>query len=91
MWVDILFTSAYAFNLKDGLTDFSYYEVELKRKMVSVSNKIIALLDHSKMDKSSIATFAKTEEIDLLITDKEPTTEIIQYFHDEGKNLEIAK
>ncbi|NWN94074.1 MAG: DeoR/GlpR transcriptional regulator [Bacillus sp. (in: Bacteria)] len=89
--IDILFTSAYAFNLKDGLTDFSYYEVELKRKMVSVSNKVIALLDHSKMDKSSIATFAKIEEIDLLITDKEPTAEIIQYFHNDGKNLEIAK
>ncbi|KHD85270.1 DeoR/GlpR transcriptional regulator [Bacillus ginsengihumi] len=88
--VDILFTSAYAFNIKDGLTDFSYYEVELKRKMVSVASKVIALLDHSKMDKSSIATFARPDEIDLLITDKEAPEEITDYFVNHGIALEIA-
>jgi DeoR/GlpR family transcriptional regulator of sugar metabolism len=68
--VDVMFTSAYAFYIRDGLSAFSYYEVELKRAMVSVANKVIVLLDHSKMDKSSIATFARPSEIDLFITDK---------------------
>lgn len=36
--------------------------------MVEASNKVIALLDHTKINKNSIATFAKTEEIDMIIT-----------------------
>ncbi|APB37280.1 DeoR/GlpR family DNA-binding transcription regulator [Weizmannia coagulans] len=89
--IDILFTSAYAFNMNDGLTDFSYYEVELKRKMVAASHKVIALLDHSKIDKSSFATFAQPEEIDILITDKEVTEEMNRFFNQHGILFEVAK
>lgn len=88
--IDLLFTSAYAFNIKDGLSDFSLYEVELKKVMVSVSNKVIALLDHSKMDKSSIATFALPNEIDLIITDKEVSEETRKFVEKNGIRLEIA-
>ncbi|MBP3040909.1 DeoR/GlpR transcriptional regulator [Bacillaceae bacterium Marseille-Q3522] len=89
--IDILFTSAYAFNLKDGLTDFSLYEVELKREMAAATNKIIALLDHSKINKTSIATFAQTDEIDTLITDVDVSSEIREYFTFRGKTIEIAE
>jgi DeoR/GlpR family transcriptional regulator of sugar metabolism len=88
--IDILFTSAYAFNTKDGLTDFSLYEVELKREMVAVTNKTIALLDHSKINKNSIATFAHTHEVDVLITDQEVSDEINEYFTSHGKVIEIT-
>lgn len=88
--IDILFTSAYAFNTKDGLTDFSLYEVELKREMVAVTNKTIALLDHSKINKNSIATFAHTREVDVLITDQEVSDEINEYFTSHRKVIEIA-
>src|SRR5690606_27460796 len=67
--VDVMFTSARGFNSEDGLTDFNVYEVELKRSMVEVSSKVVALLDHSKIGKSSIASFALPGQIDLLITD----------------------
>jgi DeoR/GlpR family transcriptional regulator of sugar metabolism len=89
--VDILFTSAYAFNIKDGLSDFSYYEVELKRVMVSMANKVIAMLDHSKMNKSSIATFARPTEIDLLITDKYVSEEVSDFFSANQIGLEIVE
>jgi DeoR/GlpR family transcriptional regulator of sugar metabolism len=89
--VDILFTSAYAFNIKDGLSDFSYYEVELKRVMVSMANKVIAMLDHSKMNKSSIATFARPTEIDLLITDKYLSEEVSDFFSANQIGLEIVE
>jgi len=89
--IDILFTSAHAFNSKDGLSDFSYYEVELKRVMVSVANKLIAMLDHSKMNKSSIATFARPTEIDLLITDKNVSDEDREFFSSNQIELEIVE
>ncbi|WEG12450.1 DeoR/GlpR family DNA-binding transcription regulator [Pullulanibacillus sp. KACC 23026] len=89
--IDILFTSAFAFNTKDGLSDFSYYEVELKRTMVAVSNKVIALLDHSKFDKSSIATFARPTEIDLIITDKKVEKETRDFFIENQIELEVVE
>src|SRR5699024_5264204 len=69
--VDIMFTSASGFTLEDGLTDFNVYEVELKKLMVEKADKVIALIDHTKIGHCSIATFASTKKIDLLITDQE--------------------
>jgi len=67
--IDLMFTSANGFSLETGLMDFSVYEVELKKAMIKASNKVIALLDHSKINKNSIATFASLDQIDLIITD----------------------
>ncbi|MED4226602.1 DeoR/GlpR family DNA-binding transcription regulator [Neobacillus cucumis] len=88
--IDVLFTSAYAFNTRDGLSDFSLYEVELKRIMVSVANRVVALLDHSKINKSSIATFARTDQIDHLITDQEVSEEIRDYLDSKDIEIEVA-
>jgi len=63
-----MFTSANGFSFESGLTDFSVYEVELKKAMVNASKKVVALLDHSKINKNSIASFASLNQIDTLIT-----------------------
>lgn len=69
--VDYLFTSANGFSKYTGLTDFNVYEVELKKRMVEKVNQVVALIDHSKIGKTSIATFAQLDEISLVITNKE--------------------
>lgn len=66
---DILFTSARGFTVAEGLTDFSVYEAELKKTIVSNVSKVVALLDHTKLNRRSIATFAEMSQIDTLITD----------------------
>ena len=66
-----MFTSAHGFSIDSGLTDFSMYEVELKKSMVHASNKVVALLDHTKINKNSIASYATTDLIDMVITDTE--------------------
>lgn len=67
--VDMMFTSASGFDYENGLTDFNVYEVELKKEMVKASNKIIALLDHTKFGKKSIFSFASINQVDTIITD----------------------
>ncbi|MED4885312.1 DeoR/GlpR family DNA-binding transcription regulator [Bacillus smithii] len=74
--IDTLFTSASGFTVEEGLTDFNVYEVELKRVMVEKANKVVALLDSSKIGTSSIATFATCEEIDTLITDQNISSDL---------------
>ncbi|NRF93632.1 DeoR/GlpR transcriptional regulator [Paenibacillus frigoriresistens] len=69
--VDVMFTSASGFTIENGLTDSNVYEIELKKEMVKAASQVVALLDHNKMRKISIASYALTEQIDVLITDDE--------------------
>lgn len=87
--IDMMFTSANGFTLESGLTDFSVYEVELKKAMVRASNKVIAMLDHSKMNKSSIASFASLDDIDMIVTDYEMPSDYSRFLED--KNIEILR
>lgn len=68
--IDIMFTSGNGFSIENGLTDFNMYEVELKKYIVQRANKIISIVDSSKVGKNSSSAFASIEEIDMLITDK---------------------
>lgn len=76
--IDTMFTSASGFTTEEGLTDFNVYEVELKRLMVEKANKVVGLIDYSKIGTSSIATFAACEEIDLIISDKSFEPEFVK-------------
>jgi DeoR/GlpR family transcriptional regulator of sugar metabolism len=76
--IDIMFTSASGFDFENGLTDFNMYEVELKKQMVRASNRVVALLDHTKFNKKSIASFAAINEIDMIITDDQISKEGIE-------------
>ncbi|MHA6250771.1 DeoR/GlpR family DNA-binding transcription regulator [Oceanobacillus sp. CAU 1775] len=73
--IDSFFTSAQGFTINEGLTDFNVYEAELKKNIVKKADKVIALLDHSKIGRSSIASFASIDDIDILITDKKLSSE----------------
>ncbi|PLT33729.1 DeoR/GlpR family DNA-binding transcription regulator [Bacillus sp. V5-8f] len=82
--VDIFFTSANGFSFESGLLDFSVYEVELKRAMVQSSQKVAALLDHSKIHKNSIASFASINEIDIVISDYPLSKEEDRMLNEKG-------
>lgn len=88
---DIMFTSAHRFNVKDGLTDFNVYEVELKRKMVAKSKRVIALLDHTKLGYTSTTQFAKVKEIDVIITDKKTPEKTIEEIRNTGIEVIVAE
>lgn len=68
--IDIMFTSGNGFSIENGLTDFNMYEVELKKHIVQRANRIISIVDSSKVGNNSSSAFASIEEIDMLITDK---------------------
>nr|WP_126426172.1 DeoR/GlpR family DNA-binding transcription regulator [Brevibacillus marinus] len=88
--VDTMFTSASGFSFADGLTDFNVYEVELKKIMVNTASRTIALLDHSKMEKSSIASFAKIHQIDTIITDDKTPRSVLEQIEKKGIKVILA-
>lgn len=89
--IDHGFFSGHAFDLKNGLSDFNLYEVELKRKMVEVSSKVFALVDDSKLNKNSIATFANTEQITTFITNHKSDKKIMDSYIKYGMDVVIAE
>lgn len=75
---DVFFTSAQGFTLNEGLTDFSVYEADLKRHIVANVGQVVALLDHTKLNRRSIATFAELRQIDTLVTDDQADPEFLR-------------
>ncbi len=66
---DLFFTSAEGFSVQEGMTDFSLYEAELKKLMAANASRTIALVDHTKLGRRSIASSVALEEIHALVTD----------------------
>ncbi len=87
---DIMFTSAHGFSLEEGLTDYNLYEVELKKKMVEKAKKLVAVIDHTKINNISTTSFAKIDQIDTLITDKYADQEIIKKIEKAGVEVLLA-
>lgn len=82
--IDSAFFSAHAFNLTDGLTDFNLYEVELKKEVVKKSKEVFALIDSSKLEKSSLASFSAMDNIDYFITNISEVDETIKNLYLEN-------
>lgn len=88
--IDLMFTSANGFSFESGLTDFSVYEVELKKAMVNAAKRVVALLDHTKINKNSIASFASTNQIDIIITDYAMQDSYLKKFKEQGIDVRIV-
>lgn len=87
---DVAFVSAHGFTLEEGLTDFNVYESELKKYMLKRAKKTIALLDYSKIGKISTASFASTNEIDLIITDDKADESLLDTYRKSNVNIEVC-
>ncbi len=88
--VDIAFVSANGFSEKEGLTDFDIYEVELKKRMLERCNHIVAMLDSSKLERVSSASFLPAKKIDVLLTDDKIDPEILRKYQKDGVNIRIC-
>lgn len=67
-----------AFSLKNGFTVGNYEEGVLKKSIISKAEKVIMLIDSSKFVKTMPFTFAHMEDVDILITDKRPSEEVME-------------
>ena len=88
--IDLMFTSANGFSFESGLTDFSVYEVELKKAMVNAANRVVALLDHTKINKNSIASFASIDQIDTIITDYAMQDNLLKKFKEHNIDVKVV-
>jgi DeoR/GlpR family transcriptional regulator of sugar metabolism len=85
-YVDKLFIGTCGIT-KDGLSSLFEEESYLIREAIQRADQVIVLADHSKFGKREFHQMAGFEDIDLIITDKEPSPEIIEQL--QKYNVEI--
>lgn len=82
--IDKAFMSTSGLTIKDGLTNKNPVEQEIKNMVCKLSDKIILLVDQSKIDKSSLMTYADLKDIDILVTDKDVSRKYKDFFLDHN-------
>jgi Transcriptional regulators of sugar metabolism len=85
-----VFLATSGLSVNTGLTNSSSLEAEIKQTMIKVSNQTIILADHSKFDVVSLYTFLDFKDVDVLITDKQPSKSYTECFIKNNVELIVA-
>lgn len=75
--VDVAYLVASAFSVESGFTCGNIGECELKRTVAAKAKKVIVLADSSKFGKIMPFTFIPLDTADILVTESEPSAEVI--------------
>jgi DeoR family transcriptional regulator of aga operon len=78
------FFGAHGISIREGLTDVSAGEADVKRPMVAMCHQVITVLDATKWGRVGLASFAPLEEIDCVITDKEAPADLVEQVRSQG-------
>lgn len=70
---DTFFSSAAAVDLELGSSEAALAESEVKRAFSQTANRIVLAVDHSKLNTRAQARVFDFEDVDLLVTDLEPS------------------
>ena len=69
LYVQKAFISCSGFTIARGMTEVQLNEAQLKRKMITSTAKLYAIIDSSKFGKEDLTPFASIEDIYKLLTD----------------------
>ncbi len=85
------FISCRGFNPRQGFGEANAEQAALKRKVMSMTDQTILLVDHSKFDVKPPYLFARPEDIDMLITNRPPDKGLQQLLQKNNKKLVVPK
>lgn len=70
--VDTVFVAATGVSLDRGLTNTTYFEAEIKQRVVQRGRKVILMADHTKFDSVSTISFYEFKNLAAVVTDQRP-------------------
>ncbi len=85
--VDIALLSCKGLDINKGILDSNEAEAEIKRTMIQQANKVILLIDSTKYDKTAFVKLFDYENVDYIITDKQPREDWLELLH--SHNIEV--
>lgn len=84
---DICFLGTNAIDLEQGITDNDWEVVQLKKAMIESSKKVICLGIAEKFNTVQPIRVCGIDEIDVLITELEPTDPLLKAYRDAGVSV----
>lgn len=87
---DFLFLGAKGIN-EDGLYNENYFESPVKAKMIEAAEKIVLLIDSSKMGRNGLSRFATLNDVDLIITDQKADPNFVSMLRNQSIEVILAK
>jgi DeoR family fructose operon transcriptional repressor len=90
MAIDVLFISCDGLSFQHGLTTPYREEHTLKRAMIERAHRVVALVDQSKFGNVQMFSFAKFDEIDVLVTDARVDPEAVEFLASHGITVHRA-
>jgi DeoR/GlpR family transcriptional regulator of sugar metabolism len=75
---------------EQGASDSHLLEVELKRCIVNYAQEVIIVADGSKFGRKALASYANSDQIDIIITDQSAPEDMLDSFRNAGVDVLIA-
>jgi DeoR/GlpR family transcriptional regulator of sugar metabolism len=88
--VNKVFFGAQGLTLEDGFTDPTPLYAPLKRVMRQNAEKVIVLIDSSKIGARSLVQVLPLDEVDVLVTDAAAPKEIVDALRQKGVEVHLA-
>jgi DeoR/GlpR family transcriptional regulator of sugar metabolism len=85
-----VFLSALSFTVEAGFTDPNLMDTQVKKAMLLAAANRVMLLDSSKYGKRSLATVARLDELDVLVTDPGIPEQVHEACEQAGVELHIV-
>jgi DeoR/GlpR family transcriptional regulator of sugar metabolism len=84
---DIYFMGICSLHPRIGVTTISYEEAEVKKAIVEVSKRVVALTPHERINTAEAFFICPLSSVDTIITDVEDVSTIAQSFRDAGVDV----
>lgn len=88
--VDVAFMGSNGLSLGHGFSTPDVDEAAVKRSMIRAARQVIALVDSTKLGSEALHSFARLEDVDVLITDAGLPQEARQKLAESGLEVVIA-
>ncbi len=89
--IDMAFMATSAYAPASGFSVGEHFEGELKRAVTMKAEKIVVLMDSSKLNKSMPYTFARPQDIDVLVCDRRIDRKTEQSIAEKGVKIMKAE
>ena len=84
------FVGAAGFTVDSGLSDATEEEAQITRSMVAAAREVIAVVDHTKWERTAFATFCQTNEISALLTDDLAPPDLVAALRGRGIDVRLV-
>lgn len=88
--VDLAVIGASAVEEDGAVLDFDYREVSVARAIIENARKTMLVFDHSKFERRATVRICEIDQVDLVVTDREPSARFRSRCERDGVDIVVA-